>query len=159
MNLKEALIKHDSVELGLDANTWEEAVKLAVNPLVRSGAVEERYYDAILRVTNEFGPYYLLMPGMAMPHARPEDGVKEDAFSLITLNNPVTFSDGKEAKVLIALAATSSEIHASVAIPQIIALLELENSIERIAGAKSKEEIYDMIDETKDSPYLQGFIN
>lgn len=159
MNLKEALIKNNSVKLGLEANTWQEAVKLAVNPLVESGAVEERYYDAILRVTEEFGPYYLLMPGMAMPHARPEDGVKEDAFSLVTLKEPVTFSDGKEASVLIALAATSSDIHASVAIPQIIALLELENSIQRMTDAKTKEEIYAMIDETKDSPYLQGFDN
>lgn len=159
MNLKDALIKNDSVVLGLEANTWEEAVKLAVEPLVKSGAVEERYYDAIIRITNEFGPYYLLMPGMAMPHARPEDGVNESAFSLITLKNPVTFSDGKEARVLIALAAESSEIHASVAIPQIIALLELEDSINRISSAKTKEEIYDLIDLTKDSPYLQGFAN
>lgn len=159
MTLKESLIKNNSVKLGLSANTWQEAVKLAVDPLIESGAVEERYYDAILRITEEFGPYYLLMPGMAMPHARPEDGVKEDAFSLITLQEPVTFSDGKPASVLIALAATSSEIHASVAIPQIIALLELENSIDRMIAAKSEEEIYSMIDETKDSPYLQGFAN
>lgn len=94
-----------------------------------------------------------------MPHARPEDGVNESAFSLITLKKPVTFSDGKEAKVLIALAAESSEIHASVAIPQIIALLELEDSINRISSAKTKEEIYELIDLTKDSPYLQGFEN
>lgn len=159
MNLKEALVKNNSVKLGLEASTWEEAVKLSINPLIESGAVEERYYDAILRVTAEFGPYYLLMPGMAMPHARPEDGVNEDAFSLITLKEPVTFSDGKQASVLIALAATSSEIHASVAIPQIIALLELENSIERMVQAKTAEEIYDMIEETKYSPYLQGFNN
>lgn len=159
MNLKEALIKNNSVKLGLEAATWKEAVKLSIEPLIESGAVEERYYDAILRVTEEFGPYYLLMPGMAMPHARPEDGVKEDAFSLITLKEPVTFSDGKEASVLIALAATSSEIHASVAIPQIIALLELDNSISRMVDAKSVQDIYDMIDETKNSPYLQGFEN
>ena len=93
---------------------------------------------------------------MAMPHARPEAGVNRDAFSLITLTEPVTFSDGKEVSVLLSLAATSSKIHTSVAIPQIIALFELENSIERIKACKSDEEVLALIEESKDSPYLQG---
>ena len=42
------------------------------------------------------------MPGMAMPHARPEAGVQRDAFSLITLTHPVKFQDGKEVSVLLA---------------------------------------------------------
>ncbi len=96
------------------------------------------------------------MPGMAVPHARPEAGVNRDAFSLITLTEPVTFSDGKEVSVLLSLAATSSKIHTSVAIPQIIALFELENSIERIKTCKSDEEVLALIEESKDSPYLQG---
>ena len=135
MNLKQALIENNSIRLGLSASTWQEAVKLAVDPLIESGAV---------------------MPGMAMPHARPEAGVQRDAFSLVTLKEPVTFSDGKGVSVLLALAATSSQIHTSVAIPQIIALFELENSIARLEACKSEEEVFAMIDESKNSPYLEG---
>ena len=124
--------------------------------MIESGAVQPQYYDAIVESTEEYGPYYILMPGMAMPHARPEAGVNRDAFSLITLTEPVTFSDGKEVSVLLSLAATSSKIHTSVAIPQIIALFELENSIERIKACKSDEEVLALIEESKDSPYLQG---
>ena len=114
------------------------------------------YYDAIIESTEEYGPYYILMPGMAMPHARPEAGVQSDAFSLITLQNPVVFSDGKEVSVLLALAATSSKIHTSVAIPQIIALFELEDSISRLQACQTKEDVLAMIEESKDSPYLEG---
>ena len=32
MNLKQALIDNDSVRLGLEANNWKEAVKVAVDP-------------------------------------------------------------------------------------------------------------------------------
>ncbi|WNZ91508.1 PTS sugar transporter subunit IIA [Streptococcus iniae] len=156
MNLKQAFIDNDSIRLGLSATTWQEAVKLSVDPLIESGAVKEEYYDAIIESTEEYGPYYILMPGMAMPHARPEAGVQKDAFSLITLKEPVTFSDGKQAQVLLALAATSSAIHASVAIPQIIALFELENAIERLATCQTKEDVLAMVDESKDSPYLEG---
>lgn len=153
MNLKQALIDNDSIRLGLEANNWKEAVKVAVDPLIESGAILPEYYDAIIESTEEYGPYYILMPGMAMPHARPEAGVQSDAFSLITLQNPVVFSDGKEVSVLLALAATSSKIHTSVAIPQIIALFELDDSIARLQACQTKE---DMIEESKDSPYLEG---
>ena len=156
MNLKQVLTDNKSIRLGLSAATWQEAVKLAVEPLIESGAVQPQYYDAIVESTEEYGPYYILMPGMAMPHARPEAGVKRDAFSLITLTEPVTFSDGKEVSVLLSLAATSSKIHTSVAIPQIIALFELENSIERIKACKGDEEVLALIEESKNSPYLQG---
>lgn len=156
MNLKQALIDNNSIRLGLSAKDWKEAVKLSVDPLVESGAVEAEYYDAIIRSTKEYGPYYILMPGMAMPHARPEAGVNRDAFSLITLTEPIQFSDGKDVSVLLALAATSSKIHTSVAIPQIIALFELENSVERLKACKTPEEVLAMIEESKDSPYLEG---
>lgn len=156
MNLKQALIDNDSIRLGLEANNWKEAVKVAVDPLIESGAILPEYYDAIIESTEEYGPYYILMPGMAMPHARPEAGVQSDAFSLITLQNPVVFSDGKEVSVLLALAATSSKIHTSVAIPQIIALFELDDSIARLQACQTKEDVLAMIEESKDSPYLEG---
>ncbi|VKH95390.1 phosphotransferase system sugar-specific EII component [Streptococcus pneumoniae] len=156
MNLKQTLIDNDSIRLGLEANNWKEAVKVAVDPLIESGAILPEYYDAIIESTEEYGPYYILMLGMAMPHARPEAGVQSDAFSLITLQNPVVFSDGKEVSVLLALAATSSKIHTSVAIPQIIALFELDDSIARLQACQTKEDVLAMIEESKDSPYLEG---
>ena len=157
MDLKTAFIENNSIRLGLTAKDWQEAVKLSVDPLIESGAVLPEYYDAIIASTTEHGPYYILTPGMAMPHARPEAGVQRDAFSLITLTEPVTFTDGKEVSVLLTLAATSSAIHASVAIPQIIALFELDNAIDRLLACKTPEDVLALVDESKNSPYLEGF--
>lgn len=156
MNLKKAFIENESIRLGLGADTWQEAVKLSVQPLIESGAVKEDYYQAIIESTEEFGPYYILMPGMAMPHARPEAGVVRDAFSLVTLTKPVRFPDGKEVQVLVALAATSSAIHTSVAIPQIIALFDLDHSIDRLVACQTAEEVLALVEESKNSPYLEG---
>ena len=157
MDLKTEFIENNSIRLGLTAKDWQEAVKLSVDPLIESGAVLPEYYDAIIASTKEHGPYYILTPGMAMPHARPEAGVQRDAFSLITLTEPVTFTDGKEVSVLLTLAATSSAIHASVAIPQIIALFELDNAIDRLLACKTPEDVLALVDESKNSPYLEGF--
>ena len=106
MNLTKAFKENNSIRLGLSAKTWQEAVKLSVDPLIESGAVTEKYYENIIASTEEHGPYYVLMPGMAMPHAMAGEGVRRDSFSLVTLTEPVTFSDGKEVSVLLCLAAT-----------------------------------------------------
>lgn len=156
MNLTKAFKENHSIRLGLTAETWQEAVHLSVEPLIESGAVTEQYYDNIIASTEEYGPYYILMPGMAMPHAKAGEGVNRDSFSLITLTKPVTFSDGKEVSVLLTLAATSSAIHTSVAIPQIVALFELDNAIERLVACQSPEEVLAMVEESKSSPYLEG---
>lgn len=156
MNLKSSFIDNQSIRLGLSAKTWQEAVHKSVEPLIESGAATEEYYEAIIASTEEYGPYYILMPGMAMPHAQAGVGVNRDAFSLITLTEPVTFSDGKEVSVLLCLAATSADIHTTVAIPQIVALFELENSIERLVNCKTTEEVLAMVEESKSSPFLEG---
>lgn len=156
MNLKKAFIENNSIRLGLSAASWQEAVKLAVQPLIDSGAVTSEYYDAIIASTEKYGPYYVLMPGMAMPHAEAGVGVKRNAFALITLTKPVTFSDGKEVSVLLTLAATDPSIHTTVAIPQIVALFELEDAISRLVACRTPEEVLALVDESKNSPYLEG---
>ncbi|MBA3926238.1 PTS sugar transporter subunit IIA [Listeria rustica] len=154
LSLKQALVENNSILLGQEAGSWQEAVRVAVSPLVVSGAVEAGYAQAIIDSTVHYGPYYVLMPGMAMPHARPEDGVNRDAFSLVTLAEPVAFSDGKEVSVLITLAATSAEIHTGVAIPQIVAVFELPNVIERLAGMTDVAQVLALIDEADITQYV-----
>lgn len=154
LSLRDSLVENNSIRLQEEASTWQEAVKKATEPLVEIGAVEERYVEAIIASTEQYGPYYILMPGMAMPHARPEDGVNKDSFSLITLKEPVTFSDGKAVSVLLTLAATSSDIHLSVAIPQIIAVFELDDIVNRLVAATSADEVLAIIDQADYSAYL-----
>lgn len=65
----------------------QEAVKIGVDLLVAADVVEPRYYRAILDGVEQFGPYFVIAPGPAMPHGRPEEGVKKTGFSLVTLKS------------------------------------------------------------------------
>lgn len=147
MRLRESLIENNSILINQDANTWEEAIKIGTDRLVESGAIEPRYYDEIIKTTKELGPYYILVPGIAMPHSRPEAGVNKNCFGITVLNKPVKFGeeDYEYAQILFTLAATSSDAHAEVAIPQICDLLEEEESIEGLLNAKSIEDILGII--------------
>lgn len=154
VSFKESLIKEQSILLNQEASTWEEAVRIAANPLVISGAIQERYVEAIIESTKRYGPYYVLMEGMAMPHARPEDGVYRNAFSLVTFKEGVPFSDGKLASVFVVLAATSSEIHTSIAIPQIVAVFDTPDIIAKLMNVTCEQEVLEIINQSDPSVYL-----
>lgn len=72
MELRDSLANNNSILLQAEASTWQEAVKLGVDLLVKADVVEPRYYQAILDGVEQFGPYFVIAPGLAMPHGRPE---------------------------------------------------------------------------------------
>ncbi|TNG93921.1 PTS ascorbate-specific transporter subunit IIA [Testudinibacter sp. TR-2022] len=152
MNLKQSLIDNDSIKLNQQATDWQAAIKIGTDMLVKSGAVEVRYHNAIVDSIKKLGPYIILAPGLAMPHARPEDGVNKTAFALVTLSTPVTF-EGEETPVdvLITLAGSDSNQHMQ-GLMEITQILEDEESesgvdLEKIKACQTKEEIYQVIDQ------------
>ncbi|MEH7254222.1 PTS sugar transporter subunit IIA [Neobacillus niacini] len=145
MNFKDSLIENDSIVLDVEVNDWKEAIQEAVNPLISAEAVTQQYVEEIIKSTNELGPYYVLLPNFAMPHARPGDYVKKDAFSFITLKKPVYFSESQPVKVIVCLAAKSSENHLEVALPQIADVFSDESIFEKIDQAKTKEDILELL--------------
>ncbi len=80
MKLRDSLAENNSIRLQAEANTWQEAVKIGVDLLVAADVVEPRYYQAILDGVEQFGPYFVIAPGLVMPHGRPEEGVEENRF-------------------------------------------------------------------------------
>ena len=146
MTLLDSLKENNSIILKKEAETWEEAIKVCMQPLLDKGTIEQEYVDAIIERTKELGPFYILAPGLAMPHERPEKGVNKDCFSFVTLKEPVTFPDGQEADILIGLAATSTDIHNGEAIPQIVTLFDDEDAFDKIRAAQTNEDIYKIME-------------
>ena len=145
MTLLEYLVQNDSIKVKQKADTWEEAIRITFRPLLEKGVIEEKYINSVIERTNELGPFYILAPGLAMPHDRPESGVVKDSFSFVTLEKPVVFPDGQEVDILIGLAATSSDIHNEEAIPQIVMLFDDEAAFEKIRNAESTDEIIELL--------------
>lgn len=91
--LLDELITEKTVRLNIEAEDWEDAVRKGGEILVENGFVAPSYVEAMVKNVKEVGPYIVIAPGIAMPHARPEDGVKQVCMSLITLRNPVEFGN------------------------------------------------------------------
>lgn len=147
--LKESLIENNSIKLNQTAANWEEAIKIGTDLLVASGAIEPRYYDNIVSKIKEMGPYIVLAPGLAMPHARPEEGVIRTAFGLTTLAQPVDF-DGEQISVLVTLAGSDSDTHMEgiMEITQIFDDPDSEDgvNIQKFLDCKTQEDVLAVID-------------
>ncbi|MFZ5824288.1 MAG: BglG family transcription antiterminator [Bacillota bacterium] len=107
------VLSPELIRLDVEATDWEEAIRLAGAPLVESNRVEPRYVDAMVETVRRIGAYIVVDKGIAMPHARPEDGVKAIAFSLIRLRHPVPFGHpaNDPVRLLVAMASPDAETH------------------------------------------------
>ena len=156
LNLLDLLLKNEAIATKVRVDGWKDAVYKSLQPLIRNNVVTEDYYDAVLKSTSKFGPYYIIDDKVAMPHASSEVGVNDNGFSLITLEEPVVFpNDDREIHIIISLAATSSEIHVSKSLPQIVAIFEDSTVRDKIIDAENTDEIAEIISQVKLDKYLK----
>ena len=152
MILKDFILENNSFSLGVDASDWKDAIKKGVDLLVKAGAAEERYYDGILKMVEEHGPYFVISPGVAMPHARPEFGGLKTGFAHVTLKNPVKFGHESNDPVDIVLcicAKNASDMNEEV-IMNAVTLFDDEQAVGSLRRAKNAEDlavIFDSVEE------------
>lgn len=151
MVFKQSLMENDSILLHANANNWQEAIKLGTDMLVKTRAISPTYYDAIIHCVKTMGPYIIIAPHFAMPHARPEDGVNRTAFALVTLQNPVFFDGESEpVDILITLAGSTSDEHIA-GLMEVMQILDDQShedgiNLDRLRLCQTKHDVYCAID-------------
>ncbi|EIY5069962.1 PTS sugar transporter subunit IIA [Klebsiella quasipneumoniae] len=117
-------------------DNWKNAVRLAAEPLLAQGYMAEHYIEAILKSHAELGPYYLLAPGLAMPHARPEQGALRNGLSLLHIKEGISFgsTENDPVYVIIMLCARSGNEHISM-IGELAELFSDQQKLERLLKA------------------------
>lgn len=140
------LLTSDVVQIVEQANNWRDAIAIACQPLINHNAIEPHYVEAIYRSHEAIGPYYVVAPGIAMPHARPEEGVNKLSLSLTLISQGVAFNTQRNdpVKLLIVLAATDSYSHIN-AISQLAKLFANQDDINAILSAENIHDILAII--------------
>ncbi|WP_089527801.1 PTS sugar transporter subunit IIA [Pantoea ananatis] len=118
---------------------WKAAIQVAGDPLLSEGAISQDYIDTIIRLKQETGPYFVIAPRIAMPHARPEQGAKKLGLSVVKLANPVTFDAGENdpVDILFMFSAPDSNSHIEM-ISQLAEVLTDDDVMERVYQAQSQ---------------------
>ena len=121
---------------------WKEAIAYSASSLLKSGVIDENYIRSMIHSVEEFGPYIVMAPHMALAHARPEDGVNELGFSVSIFKNPVSFGDEDEQQVsvIFCLSAVDSYSHLNI-MKSLVNLIRSTDKIERLSRANNKEEV------------------
>ena len=145
MLLSEMLSKK-RIMLNMDASGWEEAIDLGGELLISDGSIEPSYIEAVKTTKEEHGPYIVIAPGIALSHARPEDGVHETSMSLITLKEPVAFGHDTNdpVKLIITMATTDNQTHLE-SLRQLMSVMMDEEDLKELMNTVDKESVIKII--------------
>lgn len=136
----------ETVNIIDSVDNWKQAVRLSGVPLLEQGIISPDYIQAIYHLHEDIGPYYVLAPGIAMPHARPEQGANKLGLSMLLIKNGVSFNseDNDPVYLVVMLAAPDSDSHLQL-IGQLAELFSSDEDMNILFAAQKTQQLLDVI--------------
>lgn len=142
------VLTEEMIQVKHEVNGWEEAIKLAANPLIDQSYITEEYVNAMIQNVKELGPYIVIAPDIAIAHARPEKNVHMVGLSLLKLDKSINFAENSHfAALVFVLAAVDNKQHLEM-LSELANVLSDSKKVERLANSSSTSEILNIIYET-----------
>ena len=137
---KEAIVVNEKLR------NWKEVVLLSGQLLEDTNKIKKSYKQAMIENIKTHGPYIVIASGLAIPHARPKDGVKENGVSILTLQEPVQFGHPKydPVDIIVSFAALDDSKHTEL-MDQLAEFLSYKQNLEQLRAAKDKKEVLSLI--------------
>lgn len=141
------ILTEQTVRVKVRVNDWEDSIRHAGQLLLDNDYIEASYIDNMVNIVKEIGPYIVLIKGVALAHARPEQGAKKIGLSLITLENPVCFGleENDPVSLVFALSAVDHDSHLDL-IGELAQVFEHEENLEKLAACQTQAEVLALID-------------
>ena len=143
--LKDLLIE-ENIQFMDEIGDWTDAIKKVAKPLLTNDSITNQYVDVMIENVETMGPYIIIGEQVAIPHARPEFGVKKLGMSLLKLAEPTYLLGEEQNKVdiFICLAAIDNQTHLK-ALAQLTTLLSDPIKLELLKKAQKKQDILDLV--------------
>lgn len=134
------------IQLKKSAADWQEAIFISAQPLVIEKRITEQYVKKMIDNAQKNGSYIVIMKHVALPHARPIDGVNQLSIGITVLSEPVFFDSAasKPVKYIFCLAAVDQEKHLN-ALSQLLRCLENDDFYKVLENSHHPKEVYDFI--------------
>lgn len=135
------------IRLNVEAHDCRDAIQKAADPLIEQGYITEGYVRQINEAFDHFGPYFVLAPGMAFPHAKPSEHVLKTGLSLITLKHPVSFghSQNDPVSIVCVIASRDSQEHLEQ-LKRIIGFLSDADLVDLLHRGKTDQDVREILD-------------
>lgn len=139
--MKSGLLQ-EHISLKDHAASWQKAIQLAAQPLLEKKLINEHYITSMIQNVLDNGPYIVIMPDVAMPHSRSEDGAFATAVSILKLKEAVMFPQDKEVHLIIVLAAADNDAHMELLSDMVDVFMD-EEKMSRILQSTTLDELKD----------------
>jgi PTS system ascorbate-specific IIA component len=141
-----ALLPSVAIRFRQPARDWREAIRYAGEALTASGAATAAYADEMIATVEEFGPYIVIAPGIALAHSRPSPAVLRTGLAWVTLAHPVAFGHPQNDPVslMVGLAAVDDSSHVE-ALATLAALLGDDERRAALAAASDAAAIKSIV--------------
>lgn len=132
----------EQMELDIEVDSPVEAIRAAGHLLVKSESALPSYVDAMVESYQTLGPYIVLAPHIAIPHARPEHGVTKQCMSIVRLKNPLKFGhpENDDVKLVIAIGGVDTNFHIKM-LQALSRVLTNEEKLQLLMTSDNKVEI------------------
>lgn len=137
-------VNKELIDIVDSVSDWREAIIIASNPLLKKGIITKNYQEKMVSNVEDMGPYIVLSKDIAMPHARPEDGAKKSAISVLKIRERVKFDEKKNVNIIIALACSSDDDHIKT-LQYISETLSHPDNYKRLIEAEDVNQIYKIL--------------
>lgn len=140
------LVSEDTIQLQVEANDWEEAIKKAGKPMVDHHYVKQTYIDDILRLIHSVGPFVVITKHVALPHSKPTAGALRCGIGITSLKNGVDFQSEEHdpIKYIFTLSALDNESHLT-AMSQLLELFNDQTFFDLLDHETSPKKVIDFI--------------
>ncbi len=131
-------IDEKTLSFGLSFGGWRDAVLYAGGLLEEAGYITGQYTQDMVSLIESLGPYIVVMPGVALAHARPEGHVMKNSIAIVTLKDGLNFGHemNDPVKVIFAIAAVNDDEHLKL-FQSVADYLIDENNLNRVLHAKN----------------------
>lgn len=137
-----SLLNKETIAINVHVSNWEEAVDAAGLLLLSTGAIHRSYIQAIKEIIVEQGPYSVIAPGVALLHARPEDGARRIGLSLVKLAEPIEFGceENDPVSLVFCISTIDNRSHLT-ALSQLAPLIQNQKIVSSLKKAISVEDV------------------
>ena len=143
------LITSELLRIVDQAPNWETAIRIAAESLLANHYINDAYVESMVQNVRDLGPYIVLAPNVAVPHARPDGNVNRMGISLTKFKQPVNFRNEQEdednwVSLIFCLAAVDASSHL-VALQQLGSILESDEVIDQLITADKEDQLLSII--------------
>lgn len=125
---------------------WKDALYQALEPLIEDNKVEDQYYfELVDQISNRYN-YSFLGQDMAIPHAVPEKGIKDDGISLLISHYPIKLPYGKKVRIIAPIAFFHMDKYLN-AINQLADLSTNNREINKLLNTNTSEQAFTILKE------------